>query len=210
MFRPIVIAALAAMLVGACQQGPMQGAMQAPAGTPGTYVFNDGSHLYSIKLDPSWTVESSLENGTYSANAQRTARVAADKVTKLQARYKATSPQREAAVLNAGFDESSGGRGQTLAQRAAAQRATEANRCTQRKAPEVPVQRTSDGRTAYVVLLCRANDVPAGAVAYIDDPARPYISITHGARGDYWNQPVLNQDVLDAFLAVVRSFKSGG
>ena len=208
--RFVIAAALAALLTGACEQGPLQGAMQPPAGTAGSYVFNDGSHRYSIQLDQSWQIASSIENGTFSRNAQRTARVAEDRVTKLQARYQATTPRREAAVLNAGFDESSGGRGQTLAQRAAAQRTTEANRCGGQRLPEVPQQRTADGRAAHIVLICRANDLPAGALAFIDDPARPALAVAHGVQGDYWRDPVLNRDVLDAFLKVVGSYKSGG
>jgi hypothetical protein len=206
----VIAAALAALLVGACEQGPLQGAMQPPAGAAGTYVFNDGSHRYAIQLDPSWQIASSIEAGTFSRNAQRNSRVAEDRVTKLQARYKATTPRREAAVLNAGFDESSGGRGQTTAQRAAAQRTTEANRCGGQRLPDVPQQRTADGRAAHIVLICRTNDLPAGAVAFVDDPVRPYLAIAHGTQGDYWRDPVLNREVLDAFLAVVRSYKSGG
>ena len=60
------------------------------------------------------------------------------------------------------------------------------------------------------MLICRANDLPAGAVAFIDDPVRPYLAIAHGTQGDYWREPVLNKEVLDAYLAVVRSYKSGG
>ena len=61
--RMVIAATLAALLAGACEQGPLQGAMQAPAGTPGTYVFNDGSHRFSIQLDPSWQIASSVEAG---------------------------------------------------------------------------------------------------------------------------------------------------
>lgn len=205
-----VAAAGAALLLAACEQGPMQGAVpgSGPQGTAGTYVFNDGTHRFSIQvIDPPWSAGSSIENGEYRPPISRPYRVAEDRMTRMQSRYKATAPRREVAVLTVSFDESSG-QGLSAMQRAGAKRAAEAQRCVGIDIPQVAATKTADGKPAYIVMTCRTGDLTAGAVAYIDDRARPSMVVSHGPQGDYWREPLLIPEVTAAFSQVVQSYKS--
>ena len=210
MMRWMTMAAGAALLLTACEQGPMQGAIPGtgPQGTAGTYVFNDGTNRFSVQvLDPPWTPGSSIESGEYRPPIPRAFRVADDRMTRMQARYKASAPRREVAVMTVSFDESSG-QGQTAQQRAATKRAAEAQRCAGAAIPPVVSTRTADGKPAYIVQTCRTGDLTAGAVAYVDDRARPAMAVSHGPQGDYWREPLLVPDAAAAFTAVVQSYKS--
>lgn len=172
----------------------------------GSYVFNDGSRRFTIELDEDWTVDSSIEKGAYAPNARRVSRAADDRVTELKARYHATTPRREVAVMTVGFAKTA----TPAAEQAKQLRAAETARCPAQALPEVPPVKTKDGKIAHVILRCPAANGLASAQGFVEDAAAsPSFVVVHGAQGDYARQPVLHKEVLDDFLEVLKSYKSG-
>lgn len=212
----LVVLGTALVLVAGCdvaQRGPgavLPGIPESASWRQpeGSYVFNDGARRFAIELDDDWTIGSSIEKGAFALNAKRVARGADDRVTQLQARFHATTPRRELAVMTVAFDKP----GMPAAAEQAKQvRAAEQAKCPEQALPEVPMARTKDGKAAYIVLRCRTAAMPASAIAMIDDPAvSPSFTIVHGAMGDYVREPVLHKEVLDDFVEVVKSYKAGG
>jgi hypothetical protein len=210
MLHRLICAGAALVLLAGCQSRPGAGISPLPESASwrqpeGSYVFNDGNRRYAIELDNDWTVASSIERGAYALNANRTARAADDQVTQLQARLRATSPRREVAVLTAGFSPP----GTAAADQAKLARAAEQAKCADQAMPEIAAFKTKDGHNAYIVLRCKSGAAPASAVAFVDDSAvAPSLVIVHGVMSDYAGQPILQQEVIDEFIDVVKSYKS--
>jgi hypothetical protein len=176
------------------------------------YSLYADSRRYSIEIPSAFTVHASKEWNVYSGHDRIKAIDPDHAAVSLLAHYRYLGPSKREGSVLASLEKDPSLRRETTMERVARLSGRFEERCGGRVLPSVPPVRTADGRTAYVLLRCRNGaDFPAGATAIIDD-ARviPSLSASNGDLNRNWLQEVIVPDLLEEFLVIVRSYRSGG